>query len=78
MGTPSIWIQISLLNEKCTFLVYKVKGFFISDFVNIVVISWSSKTRFIIMSMVYSNGTEVKRDFTSNDTICSFEEPFHF
>ena len=49
-----------------------------SDFVNIVIISWSSKIRFIVMSMVYSSGTEVKRDFTSNDTCCSFEEPFHF
>ena len=78
MATPLIWIKISLLNEKCTFLVYKVKSFFISDFVNTVVISWSSKIRFRIISMVYSNETEVKRDFTSNDTMLQFWGTFSF
>ena len=62
----------------CTFLVHKVKSFFIAHFVNIIAISWSSKIRFIIMSMVYSSRMEVKIYFTSNDTMFQFWGIFLF
>ena len=74
----SVNLDINLIAKWETHLLGVVKSFLISDIVNIFVISWSSKIHFIIISMVYSGRTEVKRDFTWNDTMLLFLGVFSF
>ena len=69
IATPSVCTEIFLLYVKWTFLVHSVSISLISHLAIGVLRSLRSQTLVNIMSIVRSNGTLVKSDFMSNDTI---------
>ena len=69
IATPSVCTKIFLLYVKWTFLVHSVSIAFISDLVIGASSTLWSEILLNNMSIVQFNGTLVKSDFTSNDTI---------